>query len=522
MPSSPRSWPRRGCAELERLGIVDLGSGTSRLVVYAYQPGIHYRLIDEIRESLRLAEGLAETGRLSPLAQERALSALRLYADFARATGLPKLKVIATSALREAANREEFLRQVEALGLEVQVIGGEEEAALGVRAVANSFALEEAWVVDLGGGSLQLSRMIQRSYAEGSSYPLGALRLSELFLSDPPKKSEVQALRAEVRRQLRHTLAQARAEPFPLVAMGGSARALARMLQKLKAYPLDLVHQYFVDREELSELNEQLLSLTTKERVGLAGLQEDRADTVVAAGLVYQTLLEEGGWEGFWVSGQGIREGLFYESFLPPPHLIPEVRRFAVDNLLAHYPQDPRHIERVRAFARTLFEDLRPLHRLDARAQRLLDDSAILHDIGMSVGYYDHHKHGAYLILSGALPGLSHAEQALLALLVRYHRKGEPQPGAYRKLLGKEGQRTLLLLTPLLRLAEYLERSRVGRVRAVRAELEADRIRLQLEAESEPWVELVEVRKQASLVRQAYGKDLEVLWSSTSSATPRP
>jgi exopolyphosphatase/guanosine-5'-triphosphate,3'-diphosphate pyrophosphatase len=105
MPSSPRSWPRRGCAELERLGIVDLGSGTSRLVVYAYQPGIHYRLIDEIRESLRLAEGLAETGRLSPLAQERALSALRLYADFARATGLPKLKVIATSALRGAANR---------------------------------------------------------------------------------------------------------------------------------------------------------------------------------------------------------------------------------------------------------------------------------------------------------------------------------------------------------------------------------------------------------------------------------
>ncbi|GIW30788.1 MAG: hypothetical protein KatS3mg071_0962 [Meiothermus sp.] len=144
---------------VQRLGIVDLGSGTARLVVYAYEPGKHYRLIDEIRESVRLGEGLARQGRLSEGGMQRALSALKLYADFAQATDLDELRVIATSASRDAENGPEFLREVRKLGLQVQVLSGEDEARYGVLAVANSFNFQDAWVMDLGGGSAQLSLM---------------------------------------------------------------------------------------------------------------------------------------------------------------------------------------------------------------------------------------------------------------------------------------------------------------------------------------------------------------------------
>jgi len=498
---------------VQRLGIVDLGSGTTRLVVYAYEPGRYFRLIDEIRESVRLGEGLALQGRLSQRGMQRALSALKLYADFAQATDLDETRVIATSASRDAENGPEFLREVRKLGLPVQVLSGEDEARYGVLAVANSFNFQEAWVMDLGGGSAQLSRMQARQYQSGRSYPLGAVRLTEMFLSsNPPKKGEIEDLERFVRREMKEVLAQVRENPLPLVAMGGTVRNLAKLAQRRQDYPLDLVHGYFLSREALEEVVALLAQRTTEQRRQLEGLQADRADVIVAGGLVYRTVLREAGLEGLWISGQGVREGAFYREFLPPPHLLSDVRGFYVRNLFAHYPQDRGHTNRVRRFCRLLFELLAPLHGYGQAEAQLLDEAALLHDIGMSVGYYDHHKHGEYLVMSAAIPGLTHREQALLGLLVRYHRKGEPRPGPYRSLLLEGDNKRLLRLATILRISEYLERSRVGRVEGLEVVIGSQQVRLSLLAQEEPWVELTETRKQAKLFQQAFGLELLVEW----------
>jgi len=513
---------RRGAydAPMERIGIVDLGSGTSRLVVFAYEPGKHFRLVDEIREPVRLGEGLGREGRLSPAAMERALSALRLYADFARATELDRLEVIATSALRDAQNAPEFLRRIGEIGLPVRVLSGAEEAQYGVLAVANSFPLEEAWVMDLGGGSAQLARMDARRYAFGEAYPLGAVRLSERFLhSDPPKRGEIEDLEALARRELKEAVKGLRRERLPLVAMGGTARNLAKVAQRRRNYPLDLLHGYWLARKDLEDLLEDLLRRTVVERQRVEGLQPDRADVILAGGLVYRTVLREADLEGVWISGQGVREGYFYRHFLPPPHLVPEVRGFSVRNLFARYPQEVAHTARVRNFCRQLFRALAPLHGYGPGDERLLDEAALLHDIGMSVGYYDHHKHGEYLVMASALPGLTHREQALIGLLVRYHRKGEPKGGGYKPLLLKDDGQRLERLAAVLRLAEYLERSRAGRVEALEITLEPKRVRLGLEAAAEPWVELAEARKQRGLFRKAFGRELEVYWTGPSRQT---
>lgn len=500
-------------APMQRIGIVDLGSGTSRLVVFAYEPGKHFRLVDEIREPVRLGEGLGQGGRLSSAAVERAISALRLYADFAQATTLDRLEVIATSALRDAENGPEFLQRIQEIGLPVRVLSGAEEAQYGVLAVANSFAWEDAWVMDLGGGSAQISRMKGRRYAFGGAYPLGAVRLSERFLrSDPPKKSEIEELESFVRKELKEILKRLKREPLPLVAMGGTVRNLAKLAQKRRHYPLDILHGYWLSREDLENLLEALLRQSVAERREAEGLQPDRAEVIPAGGLVYRTVLREAGLEGLWISGQGVREGYFYQYFLPPPHLVPDVRGFSVRNLFARYPQEIAHTARVRNFCRQLFRALAPLHGYGPPEERLLDEAALLHDIGMSVGYYDHHKHGEYLVMGSALPGLTHREQALLGLLVRYHRKGEPKLGSYKPLMLQDDGKRLERLAALLRLAEYLERSRAGRVEALAITLESKRVRLGLEAAEEPWVELAEVRKQQGLFRKAFGRELEVYW----------
>lgn len=499
---------------MKRLGIVDLGSGTSRLVVFAYREGEQFRLVDEIREPVRLGEGLGHNGQLSAAAMDRALSALRLYDDFARASGVEQLEIIATSAARDAQNAADFLELARQHGLPpFRVLSGEQEAQLGVLAVANSFEFENAWVMDLGGGSAQVSQMHQRRYRQGQAYPLGAVRLTDQFLhSDPPRRAEVEDLEHWVRQHLSPAIQEIRQNPLPLVAMGGSIRNFGKIDQKARDFPLDRLHGYFLERKILEDILEDLLQRTVEKRADLPGLQADRADTIVAGGLVYRCLLREASLEGVWLSGQGVREGAFYQYFLPEPHLIPQVRSFSIQNLFAHYPQEPGHTRRVQGFCRQLFRDLSPLHPYGDAEERLLLEAAQLHDIGMDLGYYDHHKHGEYLIRSSSLPGVSLREQALLALLVRYHRKGDPKASSYRNLLQRGDEKLLLRLTALLRMAEYLERSRSGRVTGMDCTLDQDTVQLTLRAEHEPWVELVEVRKQKSIFRKAFGWNLEVTW----------
>lgn len=495
---------------MQRLGIVDLGSNTARLVVFGYEPGEWYRLIDEIREPVRLGEGMGRGNLLTPAAIERASAALRLYAHFARATSLAPPRVIATSALRDAANADLFFDRVRDLELEVDVLTGTEEAALGVRAVASSFALADAWVVDLGGGSAQISRMEDRLFREGEAYPVGAVRLSESCLGhDPPKSSEIAALEKRAEELLGPLAAEMRRRPAPVVAMGGTIRNLTRAVQKRKNYPLGRVHGYFLARADLEELLARLLGMRVSKRRRVAGIHPDRADVILAGGLVFRWLLRNAGLDGLWISGYGVREGALLERFLPPPHLVPDVRRFSIDNLFCCYRQPLRHTASVRRLARRIFYGLAPLHGLGPEEAELLDSAAVLHDIGMAVGYHNHHKHGAYLVeTSYLLNGFTHREQALLILLVRYHRKGSPRWGRWRDLARPGDDKLLITLAACLRLAEYLERARAGRVSDVRVWITKKTTTLELIAEEDPTVEIWEAKKHTSLFEQAFGRRL--------------
>ncbi|WP_457630407.1 Ppx/GppA phosphatase family protein [Oceanithermus sp.] len=497
---------------MARAGIVDVGSGTARLVVYEYEPRRRYRLVDELREPVRLGEGLAASGRLAPAAVQRALGFLAAVNDYARATGLESLEAFATSAVRSAENRAELLEPARLLGVPLRVLSGEEEAAYGVLAVAGGFTLADAWVMDLGGGSAQVSRMRERRWSEGRAYPLGAVRLTERFLEhDPPKPRELKALRRFVRQELAGAIERLRNDPAPLVAMGGTIRNLARAVQRRQRYPLERLHGYRLRTADLAALCQRLEELSSAGRKRVSGLSADRADVIVAGAQVYLTLLEESGREELFISGFGVREGAFFNHFFPAPQTPGEVRELHLHGLEARFPADPQHIQSVRRLAALLFAGLAPLHRLSPADGRLLDAAARLHDIGLAVDFYDHHKHGAYLVTNHLLAGWSHAEQALLALLVRYHRKGRPRAGAYAAILGEEGEERLQKLAVMLRLAEHLERARSGRLERLEVELAADRVTLQVGGPANPWVEVWEAQKDAALFERVFGRRLVVV-----------
>ncbi|WP_457638174.1 Ppx/GppA phosphatase family protein [Oceanithermus sp.] len=496
---------------MARVGIVDVGSGTARLVVYEYEPGRWYRLVDEMREPVRLGEGLAESGRLAPAAMQRALAFLAAVRDYATATGLERLEAFATSAVRSAENGAELLQPARLLGVPLRVLSGEEEARYGALAVSGGLEVEQAWVMDLGGGSAQISRLEERRWRWGRAYPLGAVRLTEQFLRhDPPKAREVEELRDFVAARLEEVTTAMRGDAAVLVGMGGTVRNLARAVRRQQRYPLEQLHSYSLRAEDLEALVERLQGLSAAKRKRVAGISADRSDVIVAGALVWREVLRLARRSEMVISGFGVREGAFFRHFLPPPHLPESVRELHLASLEARFPQQSEHIQSVRRLVAELFAGLKPLHRLGPRSARLLDAAARLHDIGLAIDFYDHHKHGAYLVQNHVFAGWSHREQALLSLLVRYHRKGRPAAGAFRELLGAEGEEELQKLAVILRLAEHLERARSGRVTSLAVEVKDASVVLRLGGPENAWVEAWEAQKDAALFSRVFGRRLVI------------
>jgi len=500
--------------------VVDLGSNSFRLVVYAWSPDAWWTRVDEIYETVRIGEGLDASGRLSEEAIDRALRTLRLYDHFRRALGIADADVhpVATSAIRDASNREDFVARAAAVsGVPVRVLSDEEEAWLGYVAAVNSTTLRDGVVLDLGGGSLQLVDVRERHARRCRSWPLGAVRMTEHFLdgSDRPTGHKaLKTLRTHVREALRDEgwLAKGRGR---IVGIGGTVRNLAAAAELAADLPTFGVQGFTLTREALEELISELAARPPSRRGEVPGIKSGRGEIILAGAVVVDTVLEIAGHEAIEVTEAGLREGVFFTEFLAPadPPLFPDVRGASVRNVALQFQPDVRHAAHVAELSLEMLDSLRAggLAPGDGGARELLWAAAMLHDVGKAVDYDDHHKHSRYLILGAGLPGYAPREVALIAQMARYHRKGSPIAGPLAPLLRDGDEELLVQCSAILRLAEHLERGRDQVVRHARLEPDGKGVRLELESEGDPSVAVWGAERQAELFERAFGKSLEVV-----------
>jgi exopolyphosphatase / guanosine-5'-triphosphate,3'-diphosphate pyrophosphatase len=494
-----------------RLAVIDVGSNSFRLVVFTHTDA-WWKRTDEIHETVRIGEGLDATGELQPEPVERALETLELYAHFCRATGIEAVRPVATSAIRDAANQAEFLAAArERSGLELEVLSGEREARYGYLAAVNSTMLSDGVVLDLGGGSMQLTRVEGRQSVAADSWPLGAVRMTERFLTDdPPKRKQVKALRAHVAEQLQS--APWLAAGGRAVGIGGTVRNLAAAAELAAGLPSYGIQDFRITRKALGELIEKLAGMTAAERGKVAGIKSERGDLILAGALVIEAVLEIGGFDELEATEAGMREGVFFETILGDPPLLADVRAASVRNLAAQYHTDFAHSDHVAQLALEVWDALaaQGVHGGDPQERELLWAAAILHDIGVAVDYDDHHKHSRYLILNAGLPGFSPREAALIGQAARYHRKGTPTLGEFSKLM-REGDAAILdRLAATLRLAEQLERSRDQAVHAVDVAVENGRVELFLHAVEDVTIARWAAERQGEVFERAFGRRLAV------------
>jgi exopolyphosphatase/guanosine-5'-triphosphate,3'-diphosphate pyrophosphatase len=503
-----------------RVAVIDLGSNSARLIVVYYTPGQVYQITDEVSRRVRLSEAMGPDNLLRPAPVKRALETLQMFKAFCAANDVTRIIPVATAAVRDAANRDEFLEAVRrATGLEFRVLTGEAEAYYGTLGVVNSLDLQSGLVLDVGGGSAEVSEVRGGVYQRGTTAPLGAVRLTELYLDrDPVRPVDTARLDDHISATLHMLDWMKLPAGGTFVGLGGTVRALARMDREARGYPMGLTHGYELTLERLERLVERLRKLPIDERADkVRGLQADRADIIVAGAMVVAGALRRAGADGLVVCGQGLREGLFYREFLKPanPPVIGNVRRFSILNLARLYGCENAHANHVARLALSLFDQLGVAgrHNYGALERELLWAACQLHDIGTVVDYYDHHKHSAYIIINAGLPGFSHRETALIAQMCLYHRKGTPDLKPYSRLFNKGDLQLVSRLAALLRLAEYLDRSRAQTI--VRLKLMGNGKRLRLRttprARADARVEIWEGQRNAGLLEEAFKVKLEVV-----------
>jgi exopolyphosphatase / guanosine-5'-triphosphate,3'-diphosphate pyrophosphatase len=486
----------------QKVAVIDLGSNSWRLVVYTYDassPTPWWKPSDELYEAVRIGEGLGKTGALTEEAMARGLETLDIFARFCRASGLDRSDVhtFATSAIRDASNRDEFLQRVrDRIGYEVEVLSGEDEAHYGYVAAINSSTLTDGIVLDIGGGSLQLTDVVQRRERAVASYPLGAVRMTERFLDGEPDKparrKDTQRLREFVAQEIRKT------DWFPnhggrMVATGGAVRNLVSAAEGASFGALggiDLgVQGYVLTAKMLDQLVAELAAMPPRQRAQFPGIKPSRGDIILAAAVTLQTVLEVGQIDGIEATESGLRDGIFLARTVLGENdpLFPDVREAAVNNLAIQYEADLPHTQHVAKLALQMHESLAEagLFTPEPGEHELLWAAAMLHDVGMTISYADHHKHSRYLILGAELPGFDPRERALIAQMTRYHRKGSPKLGAWAKL-GLPGDEEMLdRCAVILRLAEHLERGRDQSVSEARLNTNGDGVALHLIADGD-------------------------------------
>lgn len=455
-----------------RIAAIDIGSNSIHMLVCRIRPDLSFEVVDREKDMIRLAAGTLSTGRLPPSNIQTAMQTLAKFRRLAESHGVEDIVTTATSAVREADNGGDFIRQAkEQVGLNVRVISGTEEARLIHLAAAYAVGTgaNRAVTIDIGGGSTEITLGTAARMELGRSFKIGVIRLAERFAErDPMSRDDVERLQRHIIKDTSSYLAQLRRRGFTrVIGTSGTILTLGQLAAPVTSGSND-VRRLVVKADDIRRLRKKLVDLPLDERLKISGLDPRRADLAPVGAILIETLLERLKAEEITLCDFALREGLVLDyirrntSQIEKAGRYPDVRRRSVLELGERCRFYPDHAAQVAALAVKIFNRTQPLHGLGDREREWLEYGALLHDIGAHISYEAHHKHSYYLVRHGELRGFDPEEVEVIGLITRYHRQALPRKSheGFRDL-AKPLRRTVRILGAMVRLAEGLDRSHV-------------------------------------------------------------
>jgi exopolyphosphatase/guanosine-5'-triphosphate,3'-diphosphate pyrophosphatase len=372
-------------------------------------------------------------------------------------------------------------------------------------------------IVDVGGGSAEIIHSVNGTMREGISRPLGAVRLTEVFLkNDPPTELELRRLDEYIDEKLQRAMSRIAVRKFDrAIATSATAAALVCAINRIPRARRDEANQLRATLTQVRKFYKEICRMPIGSRKKLPGIGPRRAEILIAGTAVFLKVMESFGILSLSYSTAGVRDGIIAD--LAARGVGRELSRLSRDQLRAtetmamRYGVPLKHARKVAQLGHTLFEALQPMHKLAPSEGRILEAAAYLHDTGHYVSDTGHHKHSAYLVQNSDLPGFTDPERVLIAQLCRYHRKAMPTPRheAFQALT-PDGKRTLIALIPLLRLADSLDTGQEDRVKGVQCEIRPGLVHLQVQAERDADLEIWAAERVSDAFRQIFGLGLSL------------
>jgi exopolyphosphatase/guanosine-5'-triphosphate,3'-diphosphate pyrophosphatase len=507
---------------MPRFAAIDIGSNSVRMEAAEVNDGEPQRILASDRQVTRLGANVFRAGRISQEAMDFLCVALSGMAAQYQKLDVAAVRAVATSAVRDSSNQQEFLaRTSAAIGAPVEIISGQEEARLIHLGVQSRWPQDVRRVVmiDIGGGSAEIIASQNRHVEEAVSKQLGALRLNEVFLrSDPPRPAELRRMEEyideriapTVRRILKTGTAVDRA-----IGTSATASAIVCAVNNVPRSKRDEADRMRAQTAQIRKLYQDLTKKDVAARQKVTGIGPRRAEIIIAGAAVLVRILEALKVSSLYYSAAGVRDGIISDlaargAERDTLRLTPEQRE-VVEDLATRYMVPLPHGKQSARFAGLLFEALEPLHKLPHRYCGLLEAAAYLHDIGHFISDTRHHKHSYYLVANSDLPGFDQREREILANLCRYHRKAAPAPEHTNlQPLDAEGKRAVMYLAPLLRIADSADRSQHQRVGSLRCNVKGNDVQIHLGSEEDVDLEVWAVERAGDYFKQVYGKNIVV------------
>ena len=503
-----------------RIAAIDIGTNSIHMIVVQVRPDLSFEVIDREKDMVRLGADGLDGRSLTPTAVGAALQTLSKFRRIAESHKVDEIVACATSATREADNGGDFIAEVDRqTGIRIRVISGTEEARLIHLAAGYGVDIGSttAVVVDIGGGSVEITLGSATSLTVGRSFKVGAIRLTEKFVkSDPLSESDERRLIKHLNREMGAYIDQIAGKGFDrVIGTSGTILSLGQMASTADGKPSEDVRNLRVSAKALHRLRKHLVESDLEERLATPGMDPRRADLSVAGSILFDTIIRRLGASEFTLCDLALREGIVLDYInrnsarIRKVERYPDVRRRSIVELGERCGYWSEHAQQVARLALNIFDQTRSVHGLTDQEREWLEYGALLHDVGVHISYERHHRHSYYLIKNGDLRGFDPQEIEVIALVARYHRQATPKRAhdGYGDLKGSL-RRTVKRLSAMVRLAEALDRSHAQALAGIDLYPRGDDYLARLRATGDAELELWAAHRHVAALERMLGKPI--------------
>lgn len=499
---------------MDRIGIIDIGPSSLRLMLTEINNNGYFKIIDELKTSIRLCHDLVMDDSICNNNFTTILSTLKAYKSLCTISGVNKIFAVATESLRDARNKDILLPLIrDELNIDIRVLSCEEEIFYNFLGVKRSMYIENSLLVEVAGTDTHLAWVKSNNIIKSVTLPIGSVNLSYNF--DLKDRILPNALNAtfEYLSDLLEDIDWLKEAKFEsIIGIASIIRNIGKIDRVRKRYPLEIIHNYELTDIDVKEIFNLLKSKDYKQRQKLEGIDSEIADIVVGGTAIFKKISNMVQCSKITISKRGLREGILYEYIKENYSLENDILDYSINGVLDTLNGDKNHAKNVFNMTYYLFNALKPIHHLGDEFYNIIKTSSMLHDCGISINYHGHHKHSFYIILNSLINGLNHKELLMSAAIAASHRFNSYQTpiSPFSAIINQLDLKTIKYIGVLLKIAEGLDRSLVGSVKKLDVSFDEETVTINVYSDIDVDFEIRQALRASEIFKEVYKKDLVI------------